>query len=113
MAFYLLTQLMSRKTRIKQLLSTKLGPSFLSVEDESHRHHVPPDTETHIKVTLVSTRFHDMSRVERHRLINTIIVHERQTGLHALSLHLYTPEEWQIKISVPDSPSCRNGKHLG
>lgn len=101
---------MSRKERIKQQLTIELSPVFLSVEDESGNHHVPEGAQTHFKVIAVSLKFTELSRVARHRLVNHLLSKEFNLGLHALSLHLYTAEEWIIKNkSVLNSPNCKDG----
>ena len=103
---------MSRTQRIHDALSVQLKPETLFIDDESHRHHVPTGMETHFKVVAVSTQFENLSRVARHRMINSLLAPEFTTGLHALSLHLYTPIEWlQQPGGVPASPACRGGKH--
>ncbi len=105
---------MSRKQRIHDALSLKLKPDTLIIDDESHRHHVPAGAETHFKIVAVSSLFENLGRVARHRLINTSVASEFKTGLHALSLHLYTPSEWlQKTTNVPASPACRDGKQHG
>ena len=105
---------MSRKLRIHDALYVELKPDSLLVEDESHRHHVPTGAETHFKVIAVSTIFENLTRVARHRLINTTLATEFIGGLHALSLHLYTPSEWSQKTAgAPPSPTCRSGKQHG
>ncbi len=98
---------MSRKDRIKQELNLGITPLFLSVEDESGNHAVPKGSQTHFKVVAVSTLFSALNRIERHRLVHHLLHKEFETGLHALSLHLYTAEEW-AKQSVPHSPICKN-----
>lgn len=102
---------MPRKNRIESILNNEeLSPIYLNVEDESKNHHVPQGAETHFKVTLVSLKFADLTRVERHRLLNNLLHEEFNQGLHALSMHLYTPEEWEKnKSRVLNSPSCRDG----
>ncbi|KTD82497.1 BolA family protein [Legionella waltersii] len=101
---------MSRKERIEQKLKAELMPEFLSVEDESQFHHVPKDAETHFKVIAVSATFNDSTRVNRHRLVNQMLSNEFKIGLHALSLHLYTSQEWQTqKEAVLKSPTCKDG----
>lgn len=101
---------MSRKNRIESILNEELSLMYLNVEDESKNHHVPQGAETHFKVTLVSPQFADLTRVARHRLLNKLLGEEFNQGLHALSMHLYTPEEWEKnKKSVLNSPSCRDG----
>ena len=103
---------MSRKQRIYDALTIELKPDSLLIEDESHRHSVPTGAETHFKVVAVSTIFEHQSRITRHRLINTVLANEFTTGLHALSLHLYTPSEWLNKsTNVPGSPACQKRKH--
>lgn len=104
---------MNRKDRIQQNLSNAMTPVYLLVEDESHRHHVPENAETHFKVTLVSTAFDKQTKVNRHRLVNKLLAQEFETGLHALSLHLYTPEEWEKIEKAPRSPACRDGYQHG
>ena len=101
---------MSRKQRMEQLLHEKLNPSVLIVEDESHKHHVPKDAETHFKVIAVSSLFHQLTRIARHRLVNKLLDEEFSLGLHALSLHLYTSEEWETaEKSIIKSPPCKDG----
>lgn len=101
---------MSRKSAIEQQLTKELTPVFLNVENESGNHHVPEGSETHFKVTLVSSQFNDLTRVARHRIVNQLLKNEFNTGLHALSMHLYTLEEWAKKSdSVLKSPPCKDG----
>lgn len=100
---------MSVQTRIEEKLAT-LDPQYLAVENESHMHHVPPDSETHFKVTLVSERFAGLMPVKRHQLIYSVLADELAGPVHALALHLYTPQQWEARGgSRPDSPNCRGG----
>lgn len=100
---------MSRKERMTQLLTQELTPIYLNVEDESANHHVPQGAETHFKVTAVAAKFIGLSRIARHRLLNHLLSQEFELGLHALSMHLYAPEEWEKNKAVLQSPSCRDG----
>lgn len=101
---------MTRKLRIEHLIREKLSPVFLQVENESHMHHVPEGSESHFKLILASDVFQGKKLLERHRLVNNILAEELQQGLHALSLHLYSPEEWQAREQqVQPSPACRDG----
>lgn len=100
--------------RIQQAIEQKLGERFegghLTVENESHMHSVPPNSETHFKVTLISERFAGQSKVRRHQAIYQALADEMQGGVHALALHLFTPEEWeQAGGQVPASPNCMGG----
>ncbi|MCH9762842.1 MAG: BolA family transcriptional regulator [Gammaproteobacteria bacterium] len=97
---------MTRKKRLHDALSSALLPVFFSLEDESSNHR-RPGVETHFKITLVSEKFQNTPRIARHRVVNALVEHEFQTGLHALSLHLYTPDEWNKRNnSAPPSPRC-------
>jgi BolA protein len=100
---------MSIQTEISQALEEAFDPSALRVENESHRHNVPPDSETHFKVTLVSDRFEGQRSVRRHQAVYAVLNPWLAGPVHALALHTYTPEEWQQAGEVPDSPDCRGG----
>ena len=101
---------MNRKARVEKALRKSLAPTHLEVVDESHMHSVPKDAESHFKVTLVSERFQGTKLVERHRSVNQLLAAEFGSGLHALALHTWTPEEWFDKGGkVPDSPPCLGG----
>ncbi len=103
---------MSRKQHIYDALFIELKPDLLIIDNESHRHNVPDGSETHFKVVAVSTHFASLTRIARHRMVNSLLATEFNSGLHALTLHLYTPDEWpKQKAGAPASPTCRGGKH--
>ena len=97
---------MSVEKKIEHTLSDNFQLSHLEVINESHMHS-GPNTETHFKVVLVSEEFKDVKLVQRHRKINELLKYELENGVHALSLHLFTTDEWQEKDEyVKDSPPC-------
>lgn len=101
---------MSRKHRIEELLKQELTPSYLNIEDESGGHNVPENAQTHFKVTAVSTCFKGLSPLARHRIVNHLLHKEFELGLHALSMHLFTADEWEKRNkSVLNSPACKGG----
>lgn len=86
-----------------------LEPVVLEIENESHRH-AGGNPESHFKVTVVSARFEGAPLLRRHRMVNELARAELQAGLHALSIHAYTPEQWRKRGGrVPASPPCRGG----
>lgn len=101
------------QSAIEQKLADGFQATHLEVENESHMHSVPANSETHFKVTLVSEDFAGKNRVKRHQAIYGALGSELQGGVHALALHLYTPEEWRARNEVsPSSPQCLGGsKH--
>ena len=101
---------MLRKKRLHDALSEALLPVHLNIEDESGNHR-RPGVETHFTVLAVSDKFQTLTRIARHRLVNTLVDDEFKTGLHALSLHLHTPEEWEKRGNPqPKAPPCHTKK---
>lgn len=91
-------------------LNEALAPLALEVENESHRHNVPPGSETHFKVTIVSEAFAGKRAVARHQVVYGLLAAELRTGVHALALHTLTPDEWTERGgAVPASPDCLGG----
>lgn len=92
--------------QIEQQLTTDFSPAFLSVENESHRHHSGKGDNSHFKITLVSADFADQALLARHRAVQKAIAH-LTSEIHALGLHTYTPEEWLARGEViPESAKC-------
>ena len=101
---------MTRQDRIYSRLQTELQPLHLEVINESSMHAVPPGSETHFKLVVVSDRFSNERLINRHRRINALLNEELQSGLHALALHTLTPDEWFAQGGrIPDSPLCMGG----
>jgi len=99
------------QANIESKLSNNLKPQFIQVENESHMHGGPA-TESHFKLTVVSAEFEGLSLVKRHQQLYKLFADELASGIHALSLHLYSPEEWQSRQeSIPQSPDCRGGSN--
>jgi BolA family transcriptional regulator, general stress-responsive regulator len=102
---------------IQRQIETKLAEgmpvAFLEVINESHMHSVPPNSETHFKVVLVSPEFAGKRPVARHQMVYRLLADELAGGVHALALHTYTAEEWQQRAAqAPNSPECLGGsKH--
>ena len=88
---------MSIKERIIKQLTTGLSPVHLDVEDESHQHQGHggwrQGGETHFRVVIVSQQFAGKSRVDRHRMVNTLLATELADRVHALAISARSPEE--------------------
>jgi stress-induced morphogen len=95
---------------IEQQLKATFAPEVLEVANESHMHSVPPNSETHFRVVLVSASFDGSSRVARHQQVYAALAPQLDGPVHALALHTYSPSEWQQREQVaPESPECRGG----
>ena len=102
---------MTMQETIKRKIETGFAPAHLEVINESHMHSVPPGSESHFKLVIVSDRFHGEARVKRHQAVNKTLAEELGGGIHALSLLTLTPDEWRTREgSVPESPECRGGE---
>jgi len=73
--------------KVQQAIESKLKDAFdasiLQVENESHMHSVPPNSETHFKVTLVSPTFEGQMKVKRHQTLYKVLADELAGPVHA------------------------------
>ncbi|SUT86761.1 putative transcriptional regulator [Actinobacillus ureae] len=98
---------MSVEQTIQQKLMEQFSPQFLQIENESYMHSSGRGAESHFKVTLVSENFAAQRVVARHRAVYNCLAYELENGVHALALHLFTPQEWaEANGMVPKSPNC-------
>ncbi len=105
---------MSMQQTITEKLTATLTPSHLEVINESDNHNVPPGSESHFKLVVVSEEFDGQTLLGRHRRINGILADELQGGIHALAIHAYSPQEWADKNArSPESPPCLGGGRNG
>lgn len=88
---------MTLRDEIAAALTEKLEPASLSVVDESHLHAGHSGWreggETHFRVDVVSAAFEGKSRLERHRIVNTLLSEAFARGLHALAIRAKSPAE--------------------
>lgn len=96
---------------ILEKLNSGFRPIHLDVLNESHSHNVPENSETHFKVLMVSESFEGQSRVVRQRQVYQQLADELGGPVHALSLRLLTPKEWEVsgQAEAPKSPQCHGG----
>lgn len=97
---------MSMQQKIVDTLETTLKPDFIQIFNESHMHSRGEDT--HFKVILVSPQFDGMTAVRRHQAVYASLG-ELMQQFHALAVHTYTPQEWEVQKAAPASPACGGG----
>lgn len=100
--------------KVQQTIDHKIRehfqPEVLEVHNESHMHNVPPGSESHFKVLVVSGQFEGLSRVRRQQQINGLLAEELKGPVHALSMQTLTPAEWAEKNGeTMASPQCLGG----
>ena len=96
------------QTAIEKKLRDQLEPLYLQVVNESGNHNVPPGSESHFKVTVVSGSFEGKPAVARHRMVNKLLDHELSHGVHALAIKALTPEQWEASGGKDhaETPPC-------
>jgi BolA protein len=95
---------------IRTKVTEAVSPVHLDVMNESHMHNVPPGSESHFKLVIVSTEFDGKRLVGRHQMINAALRDELQGPVHALSMETLTPAEWEERGGATlSSPDCRGG----
>ena len=101
---------MSIERTIVEKIEKDLAPVHLEIKNESGMHSVPPGSETHFKVLVVSSAFEGLGLVDRHRRVNDLLREEFGAGLHALSLRALTLEQWEQQApTLFESPPCLGG----
>ncbi len=101
---------MNVQSEIESRLEQEFQPAHLEVANESHQHSVPPNSETHFRVVLVSSAFEGKRKVARHQQVYAVLAPQLEGPVHALALHTYTADEWQARQQeAPQSPDCLGG----
>ena len=91
--------LLKRKINIENLILKNYEPEFFSVIDvsEQHRGHqnFKENVESHFEITIVSEKFNNLNRIERHRMVNQSLREEFLSDLHSVIIKTYTLEEYK------------------
>ena len=97
------------ETIVRSKLESVFTPSFFDVVNESYKHNVPKESESHFKVIVVSTAFEGKSLIQRHRLVNQALEKELKESIHALSIQARTPAQWEQDSTINNTPNCLGG----
>jgi BolA protein len=88
---------MTVEQQIRETLMVALEPTRLDVINESHLHagHAssPGTGESHFRLLVVSPKFADRNRLERHRLVNDALGSLLRDRIHALAIKAFAPGE--------------------
>ena len=83
---------MNRTKRIQDIIKKNFNEFSVSVTDDSLAHsghnNFDGKEETHIIIELKKKFNLDITRLEIHKKINTLLSDEFKTGLHALQIHI-------------------------
>lgn len=87
-----------------------LQPTYLELINESMNHAgYFEGKESHFKLTITSDAFTGKRLVARHQLVYDLVsalLTSQGGNIHALAIHAYTSQEWQLQAQSPDSPNC-------
>ncbi|GAB3475974.1 BolA family protein [Marinomonas epiphytica] len=98
------------QNKIEASLQANFQVQHMILTNESHMHNVPPGSESHFKLVLVTDEFDALRKVQRHQKVYGALK-EEMTLIHALAMHLYTVAEWQDnQFMAPNSPKCHGGE---
>ena len=85
------------KDKIAQKLQQHLTVLSIRIVDQSHLHAghagARPGGESHFLLELVAEEFTELTRLERQRLVHSILAEELRGPVHALALRLKAPME--------------------
>lgn len=95
------------ESKILKKLKEALNPQEVLVENESYMHNVPKGSETHFRVTVVSSAFEGKSLVQQHAMVYAALKEELKNPVHALAVETSTPHKWKSKTGK--SPPCLGG----
>ncbi len=85
-----------RQQQIRLRLEEAFQPTELLVKDQSQLHaghEGAKDGRGHFDVTIVSTTFDGIDRIERHRMVYDALGSLLETDIHPLRIKAYTPSE--------------------
>lgn len=101
--------------KLEEEITTKIqkefNPMHLELKNESHMH-AGSATDSHFNLLLVCQVFSELKKVQRHQSVYKVLKEELAGPVHALALHLYSPEEWVATGNkIHESPNCE-GKNI-
>ncbi len=89
---------LNQETLAKVLASLEATHWELNDFSQAHKGHKGNvHNGVHYAVIIVSPLFRDKARLLRHRLVYQAFAPYLKKEIHALVLHLFTPEEWRNK----------------
>lgn len=86
----------NREELIRERLVDTFNPDDLLIKDQSHLHaghEGARDGKGHFDIVIVSDRFADANRVQRHRMVYDALRDLLETDIHALRIRAMTPAE--------------------
>ena len=91
--------MLKRKINIENLILKNYKPEYFSVLDVSEQHkghqNYKEDIESHFEIIIVSEKFKNLNRIERHRMVNQSLKEEFLSDLHSAIIKTFTLQEYK------------------
>ena len=108
--------MLSNIGKMERIIVSKLNellvPIHLVITNESYKHNVPPGSESHFHVLVVSAQFNEKNLLQRHRMVNGVLKEELKS-VHALSILAKTPVEWDAMSNEDVAKSIKTPNCMG
>jgi len=95
------------QNKIDKLLRDNFNISKLIIRNDSNKHNVPLNSESHFSIQIVSDDFENLSQLQRHKTVYKA-VDSLLSEIHALSITAITISEFRKNPSLGDTPDCEN-----
>ena len=95
------------QNKIDKLLRDNLNVSNLIIRNDSYKHNVPLNSESHFNVQIVSDDFQNLSQIKRHKLVYKA-VGALLAEIHAFSITAITRSEFNENPTFKETPDCEN-----
>lgn len=83
------------KNKLAKILMETFHATYIRVEDDSHKHkgHFSGAKDSHFSVCVVSDQFEGVSKVQRHKLVYSVLDLKNE-GIHALKIEAIAGTEY-------------------
>tara|TARA_B100001173_G_C15828997_1_gene479566 strand:+ start:481 stop:777 length:297 start_codon:yes stop_codon:yes gene_type:complete len=95
------------QNKIDKLLRDNFNISKLIIRNDSNKHNVALNSESHFSVQIVSDDFENLSQLQRHKTVYGA-VDSLLREIHAFSITAITISEFHKNPSLSDTPDCEN-----
>ena len=87
---------------LNTILHKKFPDAEIIIDNQSHLHAAhkssPQSGDSHFQITVIDDNFEGKNRISRHQMVNNALSPLFSKGLHALSLRLFTHNEYKRMI---------------
>mgnify|MGYP001272662312 CR=1 FL=1 len=90
---------MKRKLKLEKIIMNCFKPYFFFIlyVSEQHRSHqnFRDNVESHFEIVIVSEKFYNINKIDRHRMVNECLKEEYASDLHSVIIRTHTIDEYE------------------